>query len=180
MDEKSQELCTINTHLGLFHPKRLPYGVASSPAIWQQTMDKFFTGLPGVFCFVAGKDVTEHKVRLKAVLQRIKENSMKMYQNKCTFEMSSIEYLGFIIDGKGIHKAEEKVKAIREAKVPEKVKELQSFLGLVTFYGKFIKDLATIAHPLYNLLKKGTEWHWSEECQSSFEKVKDELTSPHF
>ena len=185
MDEKSQDLCTINTHLGLFRPKRLPYGVASSPAIWQQTMDKIFTGLPGVFCFVddilvAGKDVTEHKVRLKAVLQRIKENGMKMHQNKCTFGVSSIEYLGFIIDGTGIHKTEEKVKAIREAKVPENVKELQSFLGLVTFYGKFIKDLATIAHPLYNLLKKGTEWHWSEECQSSFEKVKDEITSPNF
>ena len=84
MDEKSQELCTIYTHLGLFRPKRLPYGVASSPAIWQQTMDKIFTGLPGVFCFVddilvAGKDVTEHKVRLKAVLQRINENGMKMH-----------------------------------------------------------------------------------------------------
>ena len=52
MDEKSQELCTINTYLGLFRPKRLPYGVASNPAIWQQTMDKIFTGLPGVFCFV--------------------------------------------------------------------------------------------------------------------------------
>ena len=61
---------------------------------------------------IAGKDVTEHKVRLKAVLQRIKENGMKMHQNKCTFGVSSIEYLGFIIDGKGIHKTEEKVKAI--------------------------------------------------------------------
>ena len=52
MDEKSQELCTINTHLGLFRPKRLPYGVSSSPALWQQTMDRIFNGLPGVFCFV--------------------------------------------------------------------------------------------------------------------------------
>jgi len=52
MDDKSQEICTLSTHLGLFRPKRLPFGIASSPALWQQTMDKIFHALPGVFCFV--------------------------------------------------------------------------------------------------------------------------------
>lgn len=52
MDEKSQALCTLNTHLGLFRPKRLPFGVTSSPALWKQTMDEIFTGLPGVFWLV--------------------------------------------------------------------------------------------------------------------------------
>ena len=185
MDERSQELCTLNTHLGLFRPKRLPYGVASSPAIWQQTMDKIFAGLPGVFCFVddiliAGKDVTEHQARLNAVLERIQENGMKIHRNKCSFGVSSVEYLGFIIDGQGVHKTNEKVRAVQTAKVPENIKELQSFLGLVTFYGRFIKDLATIAHPLYQLLNNDVEWNWSEECQRSFENIKNEIISPKF
>lgn len=159
MNEKSQELCTLSTHLGLFHPQRLPYGVASSPALWQQTMDRIFSGLPGVFCFiddilVAGKDATEHHSRLKAVLQLILENDLKVRKDKRRFQVPSVEYLGFVIDGRGIYKTQDKVRAIRETRTPENVKELQSFLGLVTFYGRFLKDLSTVAHPLHELLKK--------------------------
>ena len=185
MDKQSQELCTVNTSLGLYRPKRLPYGVASSPAIWQQTMDKIFAGIPGVFCFiddilVAGKNAKEHQDRLKLVLQRILENGIKIQRNKCVFQVSSVEYLGFFIDGKGVHKANEKVRTVQSAKVPENVKELQSFLGLVTFYGSFIQDLARIAHPLYQLLSKEVRWYWSRECQESFEKIKLAITSPTF
>ena len=185
MDEKSQDLCTLSTHLGLYRPKRLPYGVASSPAIWQQTMDKIFCGMEGIFCFVddiliAGKDVQEHLQRLKNVLNRIKENGITINKEKCLFLVNSLEYLGFVLDGNGIHKTQDKVRAVKEAKVPENVKQLQSFLGLVTFYGKFIKDLATIAHPLYQLLNKEATWNWSTQCQDAFDKIKAEVTSPKF
>lgn len=185
MDEKAQEVCTLSTHLGLFRPQRLPFGVASSPALWQQTMDKIFTGLPGVFCFiddilVAGKDVNEHLSRLKAVFQRFKDHGLKVREDKCQFHVPSVEYLGFVIDGQGIHKTRDKVKAIQDAKTPENVKELQSFLGLVTFYGRFLKDLATVAHPLHELLKKDVPWHWSADCQIAFEQIKTEILSPNF
>ena len=185
MDEKSQEMCTLNTPLGLYRPKRLPYGVASSPALWQETMDKIFAGLPGVFIFVddivvAGEDEEQHESRLRKVLERIKENGMKINKDKCLFKVPSVEYLGFIIDGKGIHKTKEKIKAVMEAKTPTDVKELQSFLGLVTFYGRFIQDLATIAHPLYQLLNKGVQWDWSDACQTAFDRIKEEITSDRF
>lgn len=69
-DEKSQKLCTVNRYLGLFRPQRLLFRVADSAAIWQQTMDKVFGGLPGTVCFiddipVVGKDIQEHQLRLK-------------------------------------------------------------------------------------------------------------------
>lgn len=88
MDEESQNMCSLSTHLGLFKPKRLPYGVASSPALWQQVMDKLFTGMPGTFCFVddiliAGRDEAEHSVRLKAALQVIQENGLRIRRDKC-------------------------------------------------------------------------------------------------
>ena len=185
MDKKSQDYCTINTHLGLFRPKRLPYGVASSPALWQETMDKIFNGLPGIFCFVddiliAGKNKDEHQERLCKVLDRIKDHDIKINKEKCLFQVSEVEYLGFIIDKDGVHKTKEKVKAIENAKQPENIKELQSFLGLVTFYGKFVKDLATIAHPLYHLLGKDVEYQWSAECNEAFNKIKAELSSNTF
>ena len=185
MDDKSQEYCTVNTHMGLFRPTRLPYGIASSPAIWQQTMDKIFNAMPGVFCFVddiliAGRDDLEHQERLVEVLNRIKENGLRIKKEKCHFNVSSIEYLGFVVDKDGVHKTDDKVRAVRDAKVPTDVKELQAFLGLVTFYGKFVKDLATIASPLYALLGKGVPWVWDDRCQEAVKRIKAEITSPKF
>ena len=108
MDEKSQEICTFSTHLGLFRPTRLPYGAASSPALWQQQMDKIFIGLPGVCVFVddiliAAKDEIEHQERLVAVFERIKENGLRIRQDKCQFKVNAVEYLGFYLDENGLH-----------------------------------------------------------------------------
>jgi len=88
--------------------------------------------------------------------------------------------LGFKIDCEGIHKTDEKVRAVNCAKVPESVKELQSFLGLVTFYGKFVKNLATIASPLYSLTAKEVPWNWSAKCQEAFDRIKAEITKETF
>ena len=185
MDDQSRDYCTVNTHLGLFRPTRLPYGIASSPAIWQRTMDKVFNAMPGVFCFVddiliAGKDEWEHQERLIAVLDRIKEHGLRVKREKCHFKVPSIEYLGFLVDKDGVHKTDDKVRAVLEAKAPSNVKELQAFLGLVTFYGRFVKDLATISKPLYALLGKGVVWEWSDLCREAVRKIKAEITSPSF
>ena len=94
--------------------------------------------------------------------------------------MSSVEYLGFHIDGQGIHKTKDKVRAVQDSKVPENVKELKSFLGLVTFYGRFIPDLATVAHALYKLLENYSYWNWSVECQTAFNKIKTLILSSDF
>ena len=185
MDENSQHICTLNTPLGLYKPKRLPYGIASSPALWQQTMDKIFNNMEHVFVFVddilcAGKDEEDLLNRLEAVLKRIEEHGLTLKKDKCSFMVKSVEYLGFKIDGDGIHKTDDKLNAVKNLKVPCKVEELQAFLGFVTFYGKFIPNLATTASPLFDLLKKNAEWIWSDECQHAFESIKLELLSPRF
>ena len=185
MDEVSQEICTLSTHMGLFRPKRLQYGVASSPALWQAEMDKIFSDVPGTVCFVddllvAGKDEIEHKERLKIVFEKIKEFGLKIKMEKCEFEKTEVEYLGFKINAMGIHKTNGKIKAIQEAKVPENVKELQAFLGLVTFYARFIPNLATVAAPLYERLKGNRRWHWTKQCQIAIDTIKAEITSSRF
>lgn len=149
MDDAFQEVCTINTHLELYKPKRVPYGIASSPAVWQQSMDTIFSWLQGVFCFVddmliAGKEEVEHRERLQSVLELIKQHGLKIRKDKCQLAVATVEYLGFRLDGQGIHTTDEKVKAMKGVKEPENKSELQSFLGLVTFCAKFIPNLATI------------------------------------
>ena len=100
LDEASKELCTVNTNnfKGLFKVNRLPFGVASSPALWQRTMDSILINLPGVCCFVddilvAAKTETEHLNNLRAVFKRLQEHDVLIKPEKCVFMTKEISYL---------------------------------------------------------------------------------------
>ena len=182
LDKQSQKLTTINTHKGLFQYTRLPYGIASAPAIFQMTMDKILQGLNGVSCYlddilIIGRDDTEHLANLKKVLERLEEYGVQLKKSKCSFMCTSVEYLGYKIDAKGLHTTPQKVEAIQQAPHPENIQQLRSFLGLVHYYGKFIPNLATVTEPLNQLLDKGTQWQWSSDCEKAFAQLKNTLSS---
>ena len=84
---------------------------------------------------------------------------------------------GASIDANGVHATEEKIKAIVEAPVPKNLAELQSFLGLLNYYGQFIPNLATLLHPLNELLRKETAWKWSSAQDNAFQMAKQKITS---
>ena len=88
---------------------------------------------------------------------------------------SSIEYLGHVIDSKGLHPTEEKVHAIREAPTPKNTSELKSFLGMITYYARFLSNLSSRLMPLYSLLSKQTKWCWSEQQETAFQTAKEAL-----
>ena len=185
MDEASKELCTVNTNKGLFKINRIPFGVASSPALWQRTIDSILTYLPGVCCFVnailvAAKTESEHLNRLKAVFKRLHENDVRIKPEKCAFLTKEISYLGFKITDKGLFKTDENIRAIKESRATTNVSEVRSFLGLVTFYSKFVPNLAIMAAPIYQLTRKNVPFDWNEECQKAFTSLKQELCSNRF
>ena len=133
LDEETQT--TIQTQKGLFRYTRLPYGIASGPAIFQMTMDKILQGLNGVSCYlddilVTGKDDTEHLNNLQRVFERLQAYDVQLKRNKCSFMSTSVEYLGYKIDAKGLHTTSQKVEAIQQAPHPKNVQQLRSFLRL--------------------------------------------------
>ena len=87
----------------------------------------------------------------------------------------SIEYLGHVIDSKVIHPTEEKVHAIREAPTPKNTSELKSFLGMITYYARFLSNLSSGLMPLYSLLSKQTKWCLSEQQETAFQTAKEAL-----
>ena len=90
----------------------------------------------------------------------------------------SVEYLGHRIDAEGLHTTDGKLAAVTQAPTPRNVQELRLFLGLLNYYGKFIPNLATILHPLNQLLRHGYQWKWtSSDCSQAFLQAKDMLTS---
>ena len=175
LDESSTKYVTINTHQGLYRYTRLPFGVASAPAIVQKLMDTILQGVEGVICYidnilVTGINEDEHLSNLEEVFARLEKHGFRLKKGKCQFLANSVEYLGHQIDSEGVKAMPSKIEAIVKAPEPTNVQELRSFLGLLNYYGKSIKNLSSILHPLNQLLQANCKWNWTEECSAAWQK----------
>ena len=89
---------------------------------------------------------------------------MQLKLPKCSFLQEKVQFLGHVIDAEGLHPSPEKVQAVVEALSPANVTELQSFLRMLQYYGKFLPNLSTLLHPLNNLLREVVLWSWQPKC----------------
>ena len=177
LDEDSQKYTTINTRKGLYMYTRLPFGISSAPAIFQRVMEQTLQGIPMVAVYlddilVSGKTPEDHLASLQQVLDRLSNAGLRLKRDKCQFMKPACTYLGHKLDAEGIHPTEEKVQAIEQAPAPKNVTELRSYLGLLNYYHKFLRDLSTELAPLYELLKKGARWQWKDKQQKAFNESK--------
>ncbi|XP_041767824.1 uncharacterized protein K02A2.6-like [Anopheles merus] len=169
VDDDSKKLLTINTHRGLFRFNRLAPGVKSAPGVFQRVVDGMIADIPGVRSFiddviVFGKDISSHATSLNLLFQRLKEYGFHVKAEKCHFFQSQLGYLGHIVDKQGIRPDPEKVKAIAALPPPTNVPELRSYLGAVNFYGRFVRNIHELRHPMDQLLKKDVKWQWTPAC----------------
>ncbi|KAI7802842.1 hypothetical protein IRJ41_020318 [Triplophysa rosa] len=182
MDEHSKKYLTVNTHKGLFTYNRLPFGVASAPAIFQRTMEGLLQGIPGVVylddILVTGGNRENHLKTLENVLMKLKEAGLRLKRGKCVFLADEVEYLGHRVDAQGLHPTGTKVKAIDDAPEPKNVTELKVYLGLLNYYNKFLPNLAMLLAPLHLLLRKDTQWTWKKSQQEAFKETVPQMGSP--
>lgn len=177
LEEASREYMTINTHLGLFRPTRLQFGVSSGPSVFQCAMDQILEGLGNVKCFIddiviKGKSLLDCYQNLEEVLKRLLCYNVRINLEKCQFFSNEIKFLGHIISRDGVKPLPEKVDAILKAPEPKTVTQVQAYLGLLNYYGKFLPRLSECLTPIYNLLKNDTPFKWTESCQRAFENSK--------
>jgi len=182
LDDSSRALTTVNTIKGLFRYTRVPFGLKSSAGEFQKAIESITKKLEGVEVFiddiiVSGKTIPEHNTRLEKLLNALGLAGLRVRERKCTFLRTAVEYLGHKIDGQGLHTLDKHTAAIREAAAPQDRHELKSFLGLVTYYTKFVKNAVQILKPLYDLLKEGAKWAWSKEAGNAFDSIKSILSS---
>lgn len=183
LEEESQTLTTICTHKGLFKYTRLPFGVSTCPTVFQKIIEQVLLGIDGFAVFqgdilVAGRTREELLRRLEKVLQILQDCGLIVIESKCEFFKERVTYLGFVIDNEGTRPSTERIKPILKLPAPKSVQELQSFLGRINYYRKFVPLMSQTLNPLYVLLKKGVKWNWTEDCQLAFDKVKQILTFP--
>ena len=133
LDNPSKKLVTINTHCGLYHYNRIPFGVASAPALFQRAMDMILEGVPNVICciddiLVSGSSYEQHISSLEEVFKRLLKEGITIRRSKCSFFTDNVEYLGHIVDKEGLHSSPKKLEAILNAPIPKNVHQLRSLL----------------------------------------------------
>lgn len=169
---------TINTHLGLFQYNRLVFGFKSAPAIFARTIASCLQGLKGVAFYlddiiISGVNELDLVYNIQAVCARLRECGLRVNTDKCDFFVESVEFLGYVISGSGIQPQPNKLEAIKNAPYPTDVHKLKSLLGFLNFYRNFIPRMSSILEPLHNLLKKGVEWNFSEDCKVAVDTIKE-------
>ena len=117
---------------------------------------------------VHGKDSEEHDRNLIKVLERLKERGLTVSEEKCTFRMTKVVFMGLLLTRHRIGPTKEKVRAVVEASQPQCPSEVGSFLGLVGFSARFIPDFSTTADPLRKIARQGESFIWGEEQEKSF------------
>ncbi|KAE9050220.1 hypothetical protein PR001_g2601 [Phytophthora rubi] len=121
--------------------------------------------------------IARHVVELATVLERLSAAGLTLKLKKCVFAAASMEYLGHELSSEGVRPVERLVMAVREFPRPSDPIEVKRFVHLAGYYRKFIASFGSIMAPLTRLLKKSSEWEWTEEQEFAFERVKAALTT---
>jgi len=153
--------------------------------MFQTMMDDIFEGLimEGVVVvylddiLIFTETLEEHRRATQTVMELLWKNNLFLKPEKCEFEKTEVEYLGVIISQNSVKMDPVKVAGVMEWPIPSNRKEVQSFLGFTNFYHRFIQGFSHLARPLFNLTWKDTEWRWVAEEQSTFNSLKEQITT---
>ena len=184
VDPAAREKTAFVTHTGLYEFKVMPFGLCNAPATFQRLMEVVLAGLNRKQCFVYLDDILiishnweEHLENLQLVFDRLRRAGLRLKPKKCTFAQRKALYLGHIISEEGIEVDPEKVEKVRNYPIPNNLRSLQQFLGLVSYYRRFIPNCSKVTNPLHCLTRKDVPFIWSDSCQESFDRLKMLLTS---
>nr|CAH66095.1 OSIGBa0114I04.2 [Oryza sativa] len=119
----------------------------------------------------------EHEEHLPLALEKLREHQLYAKFSKCEFWLSEVKFLGHVISAGGVAVDPSNVESVTNWKQPKTVSEIRSFLGLAGYYRRFIENFSKIAKPMTRLLQKDVKYKWSEECEQSFQELKNRLIS---
>ncbi|GFS75830.1 retrovirus-related Pol polyprotein from transposon 297 [Trichonephila clavipes] len=165
------------------HPRRLPFAKQEEVGTLLREMQENDIIEPSSspwaspIVLVRGRTFEEHLQNIRKVLSKLSDANLKLNPSKCKFFQKEVNYLGHIISAEGVRTDPEKVSAVKNWKRPENLRELRSFLGLCTYYRKFVKGFSNIARPLHKLTESKQKFQWTKECEDSFLQLKEALTS---
>lgn len=174
---------TFKTRDGLYEWMVMPFGLSNVPSTFMRLMNHIFKPLIGC-CVVVyfddtlvySQNVQQHLDHLKQVFSILREQKLYANEEKCCFLAHEVLFLGYLISGGGIRMDDSKIAAVVSWPIPATVHEIRSFLGLASFYRRFIRNFSTIAAPITECLK-GKIFQWTPAATIAFQELKQSITS---
>jgi len=180
--KEDREKTAFSCGSGLWQFAVMPFGLCNAPATFERLMERVLRGLHWKTCLVylddiiiLGRDFDEHIKNLKEVFERIKNAGLKLSAKKCSLFKREVKYLGHKISMDGVHTDEDKIKAVRDWPRPKNISEVRSFIGLCTYYRRFVPNFATEARSLHDLTKKNAAFNWTDLQEKAFITLKKKM-----
>ena len=171
-------------HKGLFEFNVMPFGLSCAPGIFCELMSVVLEGLESFASaymddvLIFSETIEDHVKHISMVFDRLRKAGLRLKRSKCDFFKKELNYLGHVISEQGIRPNPDKVAAIKDLDAPQTVREVRSFVGMASFYRRYIPEFSDLVEPLTKLTKKHARFEWSGLCRSSFDVLKQKLCSP--
>ncbi|GJV35388.1 putative reverse transcriptase domain-containing protein [Tanacetum coccineum] len=182
--EEDIQKTAFRTRYGHYEFQVMPFGLTNAPAVFMDLMnrvckpylDRFVT----VFIddsLIYSKRRKEHEGHLKLILKLLKEEELYAKFSNCKFWLSKVQFLGHVIDNEGIHVDPAKIESIKDWASPKTPTEIHQFLGLASYYRRFIEGFSQNARPMMKLTQKSIKFDWGEKAEAAFQLLKQRLCS---
>lgn len=184
MDPMDRSKTAFASMSGLFEFLVMPFGLCNAPSTFERLIEKVLKGLTYEICLVylddiivKSKSFAEHIMHLDMVFDRLRQAGLKLAAKKCMLFQKEVSFLGHRVSSAGVSTDPDKVKAVVDWPIPTCLKHVRSFVGLCSYYRRFIRDFANIAKPLHRLSEKNVPFLWNSECQNAFNSLRRALVT---
>ncbi|GJS65083.1 putative reverse transcriptase domain-containing protein [Tanacetum coccineum] len=174
----------FRTRYGHYEFQVMPFGLTNAPAVFMDLMNRVCKPYLDKFVIVFIDDILiysknerEHEEHLKTILELLKEEKLYAKFSKCEFWIPKVQFLGHVIDSRGIHVDPAKIESIKDWASPKTPTEIRQFLGLAGYYRRFIEGFSKIAKSMTKLTQKGIKFDWGEKEENAFQLIKQKLCS---
>ncbi|GJR39286.1 putative reverse transcriptase domain-containing protein [Tanacetum coccineum] len=174
----------FRTRYGHYEFQVMPFGLTNAPAVFMDLMNRVCKPYLDKFVIVFIDDILvysknkqEHKEHLKLILELLKKEELYAKFSKCEFWIPKVQFLGHVIDSKGIHVDPAKIESIKDWASPKSPTEIRQFLGLAGYYRRFIEGFSKIAKPMTKLTQKKVKFVWGDKQEAAFQLLKQKLCS---
>jgi transposase InsO family protein len=186
--DQDKEKTAFNTRYGQFQFKVLPFGLTNAPPTFQSLMNRVLEEFKDKFALVYLDDILifsptldQHEQHVRMVLDKLREHHLYLNPEKCRFGVQELSFVGYKVTANGILPEDAKVKKVQEWPTPTNVQEVRQFLGLASYYRRFIANFANIAAPMSDLTQgtgsKCRKIEWTTKCEEAFQALKQSLTN---
>ncbi|XP_035838849.1 uncharacterized protein LOC118486478 [Helianthus annuus] len=182
IQEESIPKTAFRTRYGHYEFLVMPFGLTNAPAVFMDLMNRVCKPYLDKFVIVFIDDILiysrtkeEHEQHLRAILELLRKEQLYAKFSKCEFWIREVQFLGHVVNEKGIHVDPAKIEAIKNWEAPRTPTEIRQFLGLAGYYRRFIENFSKVAQPLTSLTQKDKKFDWGKKQQAAFQLLKDKL-----